>query len=122
MTILFGIGTPLCALACVDAPSGHAAVAQMNSDSVPPAPCHGLPSTPAPDAAPESHSDCGCDFSIDGLLPDSANDVSLSLVGWTGSRSVADIVVASKRAAINRRVEPDTKVSDILLLKSTLLI
>ncbi|MFP6654277.1 MAG: hypothetical protein VCB25_01535 [Myxococcota bacterium] len=122
VTVLFGIGAPLCALACVDVTAGSEVVAQADRNSGSPAPCHGSSSSQSPAEAPESHQDCGCDFSIDGLLPDAASAAAFSVVGWTHSQPVAEIVVASKRAAMNRHFEPDMPVPDILLRKSTLLI
>jgi hypothetical protein len=56
LTALFVLQAPLCSLACIE--DSHAA-----SDGPPP--CHAEAPTSAPEEAPRSHDDCGCESSAE---------------------------------------------------------
>lgn len=132
MAILFGIEAPLCAFACVEAGAPQLAThdSEPVSEATPhldpthqrSAPCHGSKPDSAPADVPESHQDCGCDFTVEGLLSDSSSTATISVIGWTSPDGLIDFIAADNREAWKASFESDIPPPDLLLLKSTLLI
>lgn len=56
MTLVFGLQTPLCAVACLSQ-SAVASPAPVEADMPP---CHGDDPAPSPSDTPDSHEACGC--------------------------------------------------------------
>jgi hypothetical protein len=117
-TTLVVLLAPLCALACL--PSAAEATASAESGG---APCH----EPAPNSTPSepmnSHDDCGCEASNTALVQSpqaSLNSASCSALSTLETAGLLDAGV--HWVALARFEEADLPTSDILLLKSTLLI
>ncbi|HIK86615.1 MAG TPA: hypothetical protein EYG08_16040 [Myxococcales bacterium] len=124
VTILFGIEVPVCAIACLDAFDSSSEISSADSShEAPNMPCHESESRSAPTDSGESHDDCGCDFSVAGLLSDSpALDVNSSHeLGTFRTRLLSRLPIRYREVAITE-FENELPPRDLLLLKSTFLI
>jgi hypothetical protein len=153
VTILFGIEAPLCAMACLDTvdvslseshvladanPATRESAVQrvVASDASPTSPsspssrstgmpCHESGDGPAPAESGNAHDDCGCAWTVAGLISDSPAPLLNSSPEFrtfgTSSHLHLPLLPRDREAAV-AAFESELPPPDILLLKSTLLI
>jgi hypothetical protein len=123
VTILFGIEAPLCATACLV--SSDTSPLTIESPSVPSSAmsCHESKRGDPPADSGNTHDDCGCDFSVAGLLSDSPAGDSNSTHEMSAVRRRLDSRLPIRnREMTNVTFGNQLPPPDILLLKSTFLI
>ena len=133
MAILFGIEAPICAIACVTGADGASvSVSPLAADSRSShhveSSCHESRGDSTPGDSPSSDQDCGCDFTVEGLLSTSPNVAATLAASWMSPNglvasisSIDGLGLATSEDA-RAAYQPGVPPPDILLLKSTLLI